>query len=81
MPGKGKAFSLYGTNGPKPPCGKECPDRKAGCAVTCVKWRAYLKERNAFYEKRREEAENNVISKKRRDDARRYLYNHKKRSG
>lgn len=45
-------FSFYG---PKPPCGKKCPDRAAGCSVTCAKWRAYIKERNEHYEHRRKE--------------------------
>lgn len=39
-------------DGPTPPCGKKCPDRTAGCAVSCEKWRAYVAERNANYARR-----------------------------
>lgn len=35
----------------------DCPDRKAGCAVECPKWAAYVEKRNADYEKRRAAAE------------------------
>lgn len=38
----------------KQPCARDCPDRKAGCGTTCEKWQAYVKERDAEYEKRRE---------------------------
>lgn len=41
---------------PEQPCVRGCPDRKAGCAVTCEKWAAYLKARNEIYEKRTKEA-------------------------
>lgn len=41
---------------PEQPCVRGCPDRKAGCAVTCEKWAAYLKTRNEIYEKRTKEA-------------------------
>ena len=43
----------FNVDGPKPPCGKSCPDRAAGCSVTCEKWRAYLEERNANYAERK----------------------------
>lgn len=39
-------------NGLKPPCEKDCPDRKAGCAKDCGKWKEYEAKRNAEYEKR-----------------------------
>lgn len=39
-------------DGPKPPCGKKCPDRAAGCATVCEKWKAYIEERNANYARR-----------------------------
>ena len=45
-------FNRQFTDGPKPPCGKDCPDRSPGCAVTCEKWLAYVKERNENYKKR-----------------------------
>lgn len=41
---------------PDQPCVRGCPDRKAGCAVTCEKWAAYLAARNEIYEKRTKEA-------------------------
>ena len=34
------------------PCAKDCPDRKAKCAVTCEKWAAYVEERNRRYEEK-----------------------------
>ena len=79
MPGKGKNFNPQGVIfGLKPPCGKNCPDRKTGCAVNCEKWKAYLAERNANYEKRRKEAENNTQTPRTRQDSQRYRYRHKK---
>jgi hypothetical protein len=39
-------------DGPTPPCGRKCPDRTAGCAVSCEKWKVYVAERNANYAKR-----------------------------
>ena len=79
MPGKGKNFNQQAANlGPKPPCGKNCPDRKTGCAVNCEKWKAYLAERNANYEKRLEDAENNTFPSKRRKESNRNLYRRKK---
>ncbi len=61
MPGKGKPF-VCASDGPANPCGKDCPDRKAGCPTSCEKWKAYLDARNANYKKRRSEAENNAYS-------------------
>lgn len=82
MPGKGKNFNPYGVIfGPKPPCGKDCPERKAGCAVSCEKWRAYVKERNENYENRREEAENGTVPTKRLRATNRNLYRSKKNRG
>lgn len=34
---------------PKPPCMKDCPDRGPSCAINCLKWAAYLEQRNAYY--------------------------------
>lgn len=61
MPGKGKPMA-WTANGPKPPCGKDCPDRKPGCAADCGKWKAYVAERNANYEKRKTECMNGDYS-------------------
>lgn len=41
----------------KQPCARDCPDRVAGCATTCEKWKAYVEERNAGYEERRKSRE------------------------
>ena len=42
----------FSTNTLKHPCAKDCPDRKAKCAVTCEKWAAYVEERNRRYEEK-----------------------------
>lgn len=34
------------------PCKADCPDRRGGCAVICLKWQEYEKVRNANYEER-----------------------------
>ena len=80
MAGKGKVFE-GGVNGPKPPCGKNCPDRKAGCACNCEKWAAYLAERNAEYERRAKVSENNRMSARRARDADRIAYKRKRNPG
>lgn len=46
----------YG-NMPKPPCGKDCPDRKAACSANCEKWAQYVKKRNAAYAERLKNSE------------------------
>lgn len=53
-------FNLYKSEGPKPPCGRDCPDRKAGCAIDCEKWAAYVVERNKVYAARIAENDKNV---------------------
>lgn len=53
-------FNLYKSEGPKPPCGRECPNRKAGCAIDCEKWAAYVVERDKTYKKRVEDMDRNV---------------------
>lgn len=35
------------------PCRKDCPRRGAGCTASCEPWKAYERERNAGYERRR----------------------------
>ena len=37
---------------PKPPCGKICADRSAGCQASCERWKAYEAERAAYYEEK-----------------------------
>lgn len=51
-------------NGLKPPCEQDCPDRKAGCAAICGKWKAYVTKRNEEYARNMAESE-----KKRATDA------------
>lgn len=36
----------------KPPCGKSCPRRVAGCHASCPEWAAYLVERDKDYRNR-----------------------------
>lgn len=33
-----------------PPCARDCPDRKAGCAERCCSWTLYLSIRNHIYD-------------------------------
>lgn len=58
MAGKGKEFH-FERNELQQPCVKDCPGRKAGCAVKCEKWAAYLKLRDKLYEDRLRKVENN----------------------
>lgn len=42
------------------PCyvdGVDCPDRKAACQLTCAKWQAYVKIRDAQYTARKRDAD------------------------
>lgn len=39
------------------PCGKICPKRYVGCAVTCKEWKEYVEARNAGYAARQEAKE------------------------
>ncbi len=34
----------------KPPCGKDCPGRAAGCTVQCCSWALYVSIRNYIYD-------------------------------
>lgn len=40
-------------NGLKPPCEKDCPDRKPGCGADCAAWKSYIEKRNAEYANRK----------------------------
>lgn len=62
MTEKRNYFNAYGTDGPKPPCGKDCPDRSPGCAVTCQRWLDYVAERNANYKARRQRCDGAVAT-------------------
>lgn len=82
MAGKGKNFNPQGAIfGPKPPCGKECAERKAGCAVKCEKWRAYLEERNAWYAAKLERLERRSPTKNAREARDRKAYHKKNAPG
>ena len=35
------------------PCDRDCPERCAGCQITCEKWAAYLAKREKDYERRK----------------------------
>lgn len=59
------------------PCVKDCPDRKAGCAINCEKWAAYLKEREAMYEERRKQVRAGQYSRGRIERKDRYNYRSK----
>lgn len=61
----------------KHPCDPDCPDRKAGCAAICEKWKAYVAKRNEEYERRLTEGENDraTAASKRASQAK--LYRHK----
>lgn len=45
-------FNPYVNSEVPNPCGKDCPDRAAGCGVVCWKWAEYVEKRNAVYAKR-----------------------------
>lgn len=57
---KNPNFNRYKSEGPKPPCVKDCPGRKAGCAIDCEKWAAYVVERDKTYKKRVEDMDRNM---------------------
>ena len=52
----------FNFDGPTPPCGKNCPDRSAGCSVTCERWKAYIAERNENYKTRMKKKNANVMT-------------------
>lgn len=82
MAGKGKNFNPQGAIfGPKPPCGKDCAERNAGCSVTCEKWRAYIVERNAYYEKKNAERDLRDGTHGNRKATARYAYKKKSAPG
>lgn len=45
------------------PCGKDCPDRTAGCAMMCASWQLYTSIRDNVYNKRREDAESQQFTR------------------
>lgn len=53
---------LYGNPIPNP-CVKDCPDRKAGCAITCEKWAEYRTKRDQYYKSKLAQGESRVHTK------------------
>lgn len=41
----------------KPPCQRDCPNRKPGCAVNCPKWAEYARWRDGDYVRRLRESQ------------------------
>ena len=52
MAGKRNKFIFERVTGIEQPCVKDCPGRKAGCAVGCEKWADYLEKRQKIYDER-----------------------------
>lgn len=50
---------LYGNPIPNP-CVRNCPERKAGCAITCEKWEEYRAKRDQYYKTRLVNSESKV---------------------
>lgn len=80
MPGKGPTFR-FERNELKQPCVKDCPGRKAGCAVDCEKWAAYLEKRAELYEKRLRGVDSNHATDNTIKAQQRYLYRRKNYKG
>ena len=36
----------------KAPCGRDCPDRKEACSLSCERWAEYVAERDKGYAER-----------------------------
>lgn len=51
-------MSWFGRINNPSPCGKDCKERKEGCAINCERWAAYKAEKMAEYEKNAERARN-----------------------
>lgn len=47
---------------PLPPCVKDCPNRKVGCAAGCETWAAYEEDRNEFYHSKLQDFEAERLS-------------------
>ena len=52
----------FNFDGPNPPCGRNCPDRSAGCAVVCERWLAYVEDRNRNYKARLKKKEDKGLT-------------------
>lgn len=64
-------------NGLKQPCEQECPDRKAGCAAICGKWKAYVAKRNEEYARNVAEGEKDRATAASKRASQVKLYRHK----
>lgn len=53
---------LYSNSIPNP-CAKDCPDRKAGCAINCTAWAEYRNKRDLFYQQKLEAKEAEMRTK------------------
>lgn len=56
---------------PKPPCGRDCADRKPGCGADCEKWKAYETARAEWYAKKLKASQmrqHPVYGRKKRDE-------------
>lgn len=59
------------------PCVKDCPDRKAGCAAECEKWKAYVAKRNEEYARNVAEGEKDRATAASKRASQTKLYRHK----
>lgn len=59
------------------PCVKDCPDRRAGCAAECEKWKAYVAKRNEEYARNVAEGEKDRATAASKRASRTKLYRHK----
>lgn len=59
------------------PCEKDCPDRKAGCAAICGKWKAYVAKRNEEYARNVAESEKDRATAASKRASQVKLYRHK----
>ena len=76
-----KTGFLSAGNGLENPCGKDCPNRKAGCAIKCPEWLEYVAKRNEVYKARVERGEGGQLTDARKRAATRAPYNKKRAPG
>lgn len=76
-----KTGFLSAGNGLENPCGRDCADRKAGCAIDCPKWREYVEKRNEVYKARVERGEGGQLTDARKRAATKAPYNKKRAPG
>lgn len=54
---------VYGNPIPNP-CKKDCPDRRAGCAIACKAWADYREKRDKLYQERYQAKESEGLTRK-----------------